>query len=190
MKHFAKGVAMSTSERGEISPPVVVGHVALEMSKSRSMREIRVATEEIAQANPDNIQEVAASLLQLTSSYYVSARQQSQRSFVFALIAAAIGLCFLITAFWFTDKMYLSLGSGALMELLSTVIFTLYGRTTNQLAEFHRAMERMQRFIIAYSMTEGLEGETKQQARADLVKTVSTVGMELLMQRETLKKQA
>jgi hypothetical protein len=86
--------------------------------------------------------------------------------------------------------MYLSLGSGALMELLSTVIFTLYGRTTNQLAEFHRAMERMQRFIIAYSMTEGLEGETKQQARADLVKTVSTVGMELLMQRETLKKQA
>jgi hypothetical protein len=68
------------------------------------------------------------------------------------------------------------------------VIFALYGRTTNQLAEFHRPMERMQRFLIAYSMTEGLEGETKQHTRADLVKTVSTIGMELLTEREAAKK--
>lgn len=139
---------------------------------------IRESLDKFAHADPASIQQVASALLELSNSYYVSARQQSQRSFWFALVAAGIGLCFLIAAYWFTDKAYLSLGSGLLMELLSGVIFTLYGRTSSQLAVFHKSMDRMQRFLIAYSMTGGLEGDVRQQARAELVKTVSMVDIE------------
>ena len=49
------------------------------------------AIQEVAKANPSNIQEVAASQLAIINSYYESGLQQSQQSFKWALIWGGIG---------------------------------------------------------------------------------------------------
>jgi len=172
----------------EASRSITGSYTAQTQLGGSSIVNVYTNLDKVTQADFDNIQDTAKALLGLANSYYVNAREQSQRSFWFALIVAGIGLCFLITAYFFSDKAILGLGSGALLEFLSAIIFTLYGRTSSQLSAFHTSMDRMQRFIVAYSMTEGLEGEVKQKARADLVKTVSTVGMEVLAQQEVSKK--
>ncbi len=59
------------------------------------------AVQEVAKADPNNIQEVAASQLSIINSYYQSGLQQSQQSFKWSLIWGGIGLGFLIGAISF-----------------------------------------------------------------------------------------
>jgi len=67
----------------------------------------------------------------------------------------------------------ISLISGALIEVISAINFYLYGKTSAQLASFHTRLDITQRFLLANSMCESLEGEFKQRARYELIKTVS-----------------
>ncbi|MDQ3180070.1 MAG: hypothetical protein M3Q33_06075 [Acidobacteriota bacterium] len=63
--------------------------------------------------------------------------------------------------------------SGALIEVIAAINFYLYAKTSSQLATFHTRLGTTQRFLLANSMCESLEGEFKQKARYDLIKTVA-----------------
>lgn len=135
---------------------------------------LRPSLQEVVEAKPDDTQKIGASLLELTSSYYESARQQSQRSLIFAIVAATVGLGFFIAAY-FTDKTISSLGSGAFLESLSALIFTLYTRTSHQLSLFLKSMETTQRYLIANSICENLSHLEKQKARQELIRKIADI---------------
>lgn len=75
---------------------------------------------------------------------------------------------------------------GVIVEVISGLLFYLYGKTSTQLADFHIRLDRTQRYWLANSMCEGLDGDYKQQSRQELVRTIA-VGDGLLQQSEGSK---
>jgi len=63
--------------------------------------------------------------------------------------------------------------SGALIEVVSGIGFYLYNKSASQLAMFHTRLDSTQRFLLANSVCEGLEGDFKQQARSNLVRMIA-----------------
>lgn len=158
------------------------------LAESASDLRTRLATElgtrkstfaNVAQADPSNVQEVAASQLELINNYYSTILDQARQSFRWAIIAAGVGLLFFISAVGFllvtqkSDLSAISVISGALIEVIAGINFYLYGRTISQLDLFHGRLERTQRFLLANSVCEKLKGEAQQSARAELVRVIS-----------------
>jgi len=141
--------------------------------------EISSAADRLSQAKPDDIQEIAASQIKLLASYYDLVLGQARKSFRWALIAAGIGLIFFLASVGFLLSQQshslanISLISGALIEVIAAINFYLYGRTSAQLATFHTRLGTTQRFLLANSMCESLDGDFKQKARYELIKTVA-----------------
>lgn len=138
------------------------------------------AVQSVAKADPGNIQQVAASQLEIINNYYQSVLNQARQSFHWALIAAASGLIFFLVAIGSLVEekperlSTVSLISGALVEVIAGINFYLYARASNQLSHFHTRLDLTQRFLLANSLCENLEGDIKHQTRAELVKLVST----------------
>lgn len=142
---------------------------------------VKKSVERLSQARATDVKEVAAAQIELLSSYYALGFDQASRSFLWAIIAAFVGLAFFVTAIAFLliqqsqDLAVVSLISGALVEVISGVNFYLYNKSSAQLAEFHTRLESTQRYLLADSMCEGLEGDFKQKARADIVRAIVRV---------------
>jgi TRADD-N domain-containing protein len=165
---------------------VLVGTYFGIKASSDTRREIDRATaatgvyaEQLAKTKPANILEVAGTQTELLTGYYRTVLAQARESFRWALIAAGVGLLFFLGAVAFVLIVNLqsvatvSITSGALIEVISGINFYLYGRTTTQLATFHRRLDQTQRFLLANSVCESLEGEERQKARVSLVHTIA-----------------
>lgn len=130
--------------------------------------------ERLSKADPSKVQEIAASQIELLSIYHKLVLEQARRSFRWAIIAAGIGFCFFLASVAFLlfqqpqNLAVISLISGALVQIISAINFYLYGRTSAQLADFQIRLDQTQRFLLANSVCEGLDGEYKQQSRAEL----------------------
>jgi uncharacterized membrane protein len=105
---------------------------------------VRLSIKRLEQANPANVQEIAASQLELLATYHQIALAQSRRSFWWALVGSGIGLVFFIAAVALAlmkDGVAISAVisglSGAIVEAVAGSVFVLYGRTTMQLSDFH-----------------------------------------------------
>ena len=186
LKHNIKDMRETLKEIGVDSAEIEVDSEGNVSVRSFNMENTRLAN--VAQANPSNIQEVAASQLGIINNYYKGVLQQAQQSFRWALISAGVGLVFFIGAIGFlvfqkpstdSNKQFLgashiSLISGALIEVISGINFYLYARASTQLESFHSRLDRTQRFLLANSVCENLEGEIKQSTRAELVQIIAT----------------
>ncbi len=143
------------------------------------------AVEEVAKADPNNIQEVAASQLSIINSYYQSGLQQSQQSFKWSLIWGGIGLGFLIAAISFllfrqpTDVAIASGIGGAIVEVFAGTYLYLYKHASDQLAAFRVGLESTQWLLLANSMCEKLEGEVEQTTRAELIRLMVNSAVQL-----------
>jgi hypothetical protein len=139
---------------------------------------------QISEAQPSDIQKIAASQIKLLDSYYTAVLAQATSSFRWALVAAGIGLAFFLGAIVFllnTQTQSIAVVSvigGAIVEVISGINFFLYGRTTTQLAYFHQRLDQTQRFLLANSICESLQDEAKQKSRAELVKVIATFSLE------------
>jgi hypothetical protein len=97
---------------------------------------IGAAVEQIADADPANIQQVAAAQMRLSTAYYEAALSQARQSFRWALIAAVTGTALFIVAIGILlasrrlDISVLSAVGGGLSQLIAALNFWLYGRTS------------------------------------------------------------
>ena len=137
------------------------------------------AFENISIAQPDDIQLIAAAQLAILDSYHREVLGQAKGSFRAALSAAIIGSLFFVWGAGISlssdtnSRALIPLISGSIVEVIAGVNFYLYGQATQQLSAFHRRLDRTQRFLLANSICEAIEGESQQVARSSLVKTVS-----------------
>jgi len=133
----------------------------------------------LAQTEPGDVQGIAASQVELLSAYYRIALDQARRAFAWALVAAGVGVGFFIAAvsfLLFFDMQNLAVVSviaGGLTQVIAGINFVLYGRAASQLADFHRRLDRTQRFLLANSIIEGMRGIARQRARAGLVRAIA-----------------
>jgi hypothetical protein len=132
----------------------------------------------LIKTHPGDIQETVASQIELIASFYNLVLKQARQSFRWAVIAAGIGLVFLLASLLFIllrEPQYasiISLISGSVIEGIAGLNFYLYGKTSSQLAEFHTRLDITQRFLLANNLCDNLEGELKQQARYELIQKI------------------
>jgi hypothetical protein len=106
-------------------------------------RAVRSAISSLSQSEPGDVQNIAASQTELLVGYYDAVLNHANKSFFWALIAAAIGLAFFVSAMVFLGwNGTLEVGvigavGGAIVEVIAGVNFVLYGKATTQLGDFH-----------------------------------------------------
>lgn len=158
---------------------LIISTIVLLLSEKKFRPNITKSVEGLSKAK--TVQEIAASQIDLLSNYYNTVLAQSQRSFLFAWIAAGFGLLFFMGSVGFMlykqDNILstISLLSGALIEVISGINFYLYNKSIAQMADFHTRLDSTQRFLIADGMCDGLEGTCKQDTRSGLIKTIAGV---------------
>lgn len=141
----------------------------------RRRSDVAAAIDVLKKTETQNVQEIAASQIELLDEYHKIVLEQSRRSFISALVAAIFGLGFFLGAVIsiLSSKEFnvaiISVLSGALVEVISGVNFYLYAKTTVQMAEFQSRLDMTQRFLLANSICENLEGDFKQKTRSQLV---------------------
>ena len=122
--------------------------------------------------------EVAASQVVISERYYNNVLQHARRLFRWALIAAGTGLIFFLAAVALlvghqpVTGALISLTSGAVLEALAVLNFSLYGRVFNQLRELHERLDRTQQYLLANSICESLKGEVKQATQIELIRAM------------------
>lgn len=133
------------------------------------------------EADPTKVQEIAASQIQLLNIYHNTVLDQAKRSFRWALVTAGAGFCFFLASVVFLllqnsqDIAVISLICGALIEIISGMNFYLYGKTSAQLSDFQNRLDRTQRYLLANSVCEGLDDNTKQKSRSELVRAIAGI---------------
>jgi len=142
---------------------------------------VSAALGSVFNADPANIQQVAASQLALSNRYYENVLTQARRSFNSAVAAAAVGLVFFMAAIGFAlDSRDLaaplvSAVGGGIVEVVSGLNFWLYSRTALQLNSFHQRLERMQRFLVANSVAANLDDDHRDEALVGLIRVIAAV---------------
>ena len=149
------------------------------ISEKKYNLQISPVLEKLSKTELSNVQEIVASQLSLMTQYHNLVLDQANRSFRWALIAAGIGLFFFILSVCFfvyfepKDAGLVSLICGALVEFIAGVNFYLYNKASNQVAHFQAGLDKTQRYLLANSICEGMEGADKQKARAALIEKIS-----------------
>ena len=137
--------------------------------------------ERLSNADPSKVQEIVASQIELLTLYHNVVLDQAKRSFVWAVLAAGAGLVFFLAAIGFIliqqspNVALISLISGALVEVISGINFYLYNRSSGQLADFQTRLDMTQRYLLANSVCDSLEGDAKQQTRSSLVQAIAGI---------------
>jgi hypothetical protein len=132
---------------------------------------IRDSIQRIGAADPANVQLIAASQLEVLAGYHQIALAQSRRIFFWALVGSGVGLIFFVAAVAF--ELPIAFLSGATVEIVAGIVFVLSGKTTAQLSSFHSRLEVLQRYILANSLCEALDGDDRNKARAALIQEIS-----------------
>lgn len=140
------------------------------------------ALKRLAEAKSDDVKEIAASQIELLSRFYDLSISQASRSFRWALIASVVGLLFFLAAIGFmlwakdgSGMATVSVIGGAMIEFIAGVNFFLYGKTLSQLTLFQGRLENTQRFLLANSLCESLDGKLKHYTRARLIGSLAGV---------------
>jgi hypothetical protein len=156
---------------------------ALPESQKAAVGGLVDAAHQLGEANIEEPQKVAAASVNVLVYYYTVVLQQSKRSFDWALIAAGVGLLFFLAAVGFivvsgdTEVAAVSIIAGAVVEVIAGLNFYLYGKATEQLADYRRSLEQTQRFLLANSICGSLDdAATKAEKRGDLVSTIAEWG--------------
>jgi hypothetical protein len=118
---------------------------------------------------------------QMSLKYFEDVRNQAQKSFHSALVAAAVGtLFFLFAAFYgmgLDKKAWVGIIAGGLIQVISAINFYLYGRVARQFATFHICLERTNRFLLANTLCENLQPPLRDQVRHELITVVANAPM-------------
>lgn len=126
-----------------------------------------------------DVQQIAASQLELLAAYHQMVLAQSNRSFFWALIGSGFGLTLFAIAVVFSLLHGLSPASivpliaGAVVNVVSGIVFVLYGKTSTQLSAFYSRLEVLQRYLLANSICESLSEAERDRARAALIGEIS-----------------
>jgi hypothetical protein len=140
--------------------------------------------EELSRIEPGDVQKIVSKQIQLLGNYNQDALEQARTSFNWAIRSTIFSFVILIGVIVYlvlvqTQNVVSILAgiSSLFAQLLSGTQFYLYRRSQEQVAYFHKALNQTQKFMLANSVCEGLDGEYKQKARSDLVKSITQIGL-------------
>lgn len=147
----------------------------------RDFSQVKPSIDRLAKADPRDVQEVAASQLQLMAGYHRIVVSQASRCFFWALVGAGVGLGFFLVAALYSMATGNAVAAmvpvlaGSVVAAVAGLLFYLHGRTAAEVSDFHATLESVQRHLLANSICEGLSGEKKEQTRAELARKIANI---------------
>jgi HEAT repeat protein len=139
---------------------------------------------QLSEADPGDVQTIAASQIGLLQSYYQDALAQSKASFRWALISEAVGLiCLVLTLIYLLATQsqsivgVLTAVGSVLTQFIAAAQFVLYREARQQVAYYHQQLDQTQRFLLANSVCESLDGDAKQNARIELIRAIAAIAL-------------
>jgi len=175
-------IIQSTIPRRDGAPLYTSLERLQQMIASQSKQPIKVVAEiaaEISEAEPGDIQKIGSLVIELLGEYNHEVLSQARVSFRWAVIAAIVGFVIFgaaiisMLAYGRPEISLIGVVGGAITEVVGGLQFYLYGRTMAQFAHFQRSLDTTQRFLIANSICESLDSETKQKSRSELVRLIA-----------------
>lgn len=175
---------MNTSASSAESPEVSAINNLLNIKQQAIVSAAAEQTvKQLKNTDGGDVKGIASAQISLLSNFYDLSLDQARRSFRWALVASIIGFCFFLAAIAFltvqgsqgTDMAIVSVIGGAMTQFIAGVNFFLYGRTLNQLTVFQERLENTQRFLLANSLCENLNGKLKDYSRARLIGTLAGI---------------
>jgi hypothetical protein len=156
---------------------------ASEQPRSTIVKTLLKNCEDIATAERGDTHVIASLLQKMMVTYYSDVRKQAMLSFWSALGAAGVGMLFFLYAIAnsmlpdMSKSSLIGLVAGALAQLISAVNFYLYFKAARQFATFHICLERTNRFLLANTIAETLDGAAREDVRRALVETIASAPM-------------
>lgn len=148
----------------------------------------QAAIDKLANAADNDVKKIAVTQLELLVQYYELSLLQSTRSFRLALWASGLGLFFLLGIILFRSYLSADLTiagtvGGAMSAFIGSVNFVLYSKALEQLNVFQNRLENTQRFLLANSLCESLNGKLKDYTRARLIGSLAGIsGGDMLLE--------
>jgi hypothetical protein len=144
-----------------------------------SGQDLKNACDKLGEVPPGETNLLASKLWNISIAYYEDVKKQARMSFVAALTLAVAGTGIL---FWAVKLMIdnrvegsqLSLVSGVIIQVISGIIFYLYSRTAKQLFTFHVCLERSNRFLLANTLCDNIDGSVNDEMRKELIRLIAT----------------
>ena len=134
---------------------------------------------QISQTDPKDVQQNAANQITVPAKYYENGLSQAKTSFnwaiaitIFSIISFIVAVLLFMNNADKTGTVIAGLG-GALTQLIAGTLLFIYRRTLIQLDNYTEQMSKVQNYLLANSFVESLDGEAKEQARMELIKTVA-----------------
>lgn len=137
--------------------------------------QIQGVLENLSGSEPGDVQRIAASQIELLTSYYNTILAQARTSFNWAVGSSITGWAFFLASIAFVlarqSESIAILGTiaGTIVQVIAGVQFYLYSKTTNQLVNFHQKLDLTQRYLLANSLCEALGLEYKDRIRSRLI---------------------
>ena len=147
----------------------------------KDFSQVKPSIDRMAKADPKDVQEVAASQLLLMAGYHRFVVSQASRCFFWGLAGMGMGLVFFVLAALYgiatgdaAAAMVPALG-GFAMAAVAGLLFHLYGRTAAEVSGFQDRLDLVQRHLLANSICETLDGDRREQTRADLARKIANI---------------
>jgi hypothetical protein len=141
----------------------------------------------IAAAPPGDTRPLAKHLGDMSLTYYRDVRWQAQESFLVALAMGVVGVCFFLYGARHAMDDPVSQGlspkavgliGGAVVHVIAAIQLFMYRQASRQFASFHVCLERMNRFLLAETISQNLPNDAaKEAARTELIHVIATAPM-------------
>ena len=110
--------------------------------------------------------------------YYMQTQEQAAKSFKLTLFASIAGLLLLLFGILLMfvkpiDPGYVTVGTGALTEIISGVFFYLYNRTIQEMSQYHQKLVITQNISLALKISEGLPESEKAGVQKDIISRIT-----------------
>ena len=172
---------------GGIVLGVVVMVVMLAVSDSTAQSELAASRREAIEVETSALKEKSDadffnSLVTINfkyiDQYYLQTRTQANKSFVAAVIAAAIGFGVMIAGIVLmyrgaAEPGYVSTAAGLVSQFVAAVFFYLYNKTVISMAGYHRKLVLTQNVGLAMRITQDLPDDKRAEARLQLIDRLS-----------------
>lgn len=132
--------------------------------------------DEFKNAAIDDIKAMLVLQIEMGKQYHKNVLFRANLSFIVALVFASIGIllffCIIIfMVFGLSSSITTTVISGvagALVQVLAAINFSVYNRASDQLQTFHKSLERLQNYMLANSICQGLGAADKGRTCAQL----------------------
>jgi hypothetical protein len=140
----------------------------------------------LSQADPSDVQKIAASQIEMLRGFYTEVIDQSKQSFRLALHGALIGLSFFIVAIAVlllrapqsSEVAVVSALAGGIVQVFSGMLFAMFRSARQQLSRYHERLDLTQRYLLANSICASMPDPEQTQVRAELVRTIARCATE------------